>query len=227
MVSDYDKCNKWCTHNKRLRALLVEKLAQWLLKSNFIYSKSFVLDYGCGYFDLGFMLVDHVGGVDGYDPCFAGIEYAKSKISDLKNVNLYFKLQDLPKNRYNLIVVNSVLQYFINEKEIANFFCLAKQLLNSSLDSKIIISDIIPMNYPAYLEAVEIFRYAAIRGLGMPVITYLWRSLTGSEEFKLLRINFNTISKYAKQEGFQAVLLENNLTPFKRRYSAYFALKGV
>ena len=219
--SDWNDYNNRCNpRDSRLSRLWVQDLRAWLLSSRSVGAGSVVLDYGCGSFDLGFELAEQVSRVDGYDINPQAIRLARGRAARRSGVfGLYADADQIPDRTYDVIVANSVIQYLASLEAVAEFLHSAKVKLKPVRGAMIVLCDLIPCRYPAALDALESAVYALRKAAIGPMFLHLWRTATRPSRFELLHIDRTTIQDAARDAGCECELLDENLTPSKRRYS--------
>jgi len=177
-----------------------------------------ILDYGCSHFDLG---VSINACVDGYDPDKGAIEYAMQRVAAFSGDKpvLTCSLEEIPEEKYNWIVANSVVQYFSGNSEFEKFIenCACKWLKHGN--SNILITDVIPIRYSKPMDAIENILVAARGGFLIPMLKHMVRAAARPASLKLTRYKVSTILEIAGRHGFRGQVLEKNLTPSRRRYT--------
>lgn len=214
--SNWNDYNSWNERDTKLSLLWVKPIAKWL-EDNYELKKLTILDYGCGYFDLGSIINKSCDNIYGYDPYSEGLNYAKHKYN-ISDQNLTNNLDSFSHLSFDLIVLNSVLQYFHDESDIDVFFTWL-QKNSEKRKIEVIISDIIPENYSAPIDAIENLLYASFHKHPIRMMKHLFKAATKSDDLKLFKIEFDTIKEKAKKFGLTIEKLNINLTPSKRRYS--------
>lgn len=199
--------------------LWIEKLAHWLEEQSLLNAETCALDYGCGYFDLGRQILKKTKIVDGYDPNENNFPLAKELLedSDKIRVSFYSMTSQIPHGKYDLIVLNSVVQYFAGKKELEAFFAQTRQFLRTN--GKIVLADLIPENYNRYLDALEGLAFAMNHGVFVSMVRHLYRSVTKPNDLVLYQLNLKELADVASSAGWRVKPIENNLTPSRRRYS--------
>ena len=200
------------------------KLASWIKNIGDTSCKN-LLDYGCGTFSVGRLLADSVHSVDGYDPCPEYIEHAQSVTAHLKNVNFFTERNSIPPKTYDMIVVNSVIQYMGDMEHIIQFLHFADQLLKDDLQATLILSDVIPKDYSAFKDAGKSILYSSQNHFLMAMCIYLWKAATKPPHYQLLLISQSEIIELSEKAGFDCQVLQENLTPSVERYSCVLKRK--
>jgi len=226
---------KW-PRDPRMSALWIRPLSRWL--ADFVTGNSRgdqlrILDYGCGYFDLGKELIRltevetnssrlaPAPRVDGFDPDTAALATTRTALAHAGTApGLYHSPADLPRGAYDLIVVNSVLQYLDSDKDLADFFVTARALLKPTGRRIVVIADLIPPTYSAGIDALHSMAHATRHGLAVPMLRHLWQAATKPSGLSLLRIDRSRLERAARPAGFSIETLPKNLTPSPNRWSA-------
>ncbi len=212
--------NQWNVRHPEMSRAWVEQAALWLVNdSPLVPARATVLDYGCGYFDLGCLLQPHFSRVDGYDPNDQDLAVAK-RAGLPKSGKLFAERGEIPGGAYDLIVLNSVAQYFAGEAELREFFAFGRRALREG-EGAILLTDLLPREYNAFAAAFSSLRFAGRRGLLWPWCVHLWKAATKPPALALYRLDFPSLREIAREEGFAARLLEGNLTPARQRYSVW------
>lgn len=178
------------------------------------------LDYGCGYFDFGRALVPYLERVDGYDPHVPSVQSARATLlPSTKNVSLYSEADRLVPGSYDMIVVNSVIQYFHDEQELAAFFQRSHGLLRHN--GHVLIADIIPPNFSALRDGLNSLRLGLRHSFFLPMVIHLAKSMKVKDD-GLRKYSECALRTAATHCGFGVELLPHNLTPSRERYTCLF-----
>lgn len=207
--------------NVGMAALWVEPLLEWLSRSGLLGSTTRVLDYGCGYFDVGLRLSGRVARVDGFDPDPQALALAHDRIAQaggLQLSRLVEHVDALDPESYDLIVVNSVLQYLPDFAAVDAFLAGCARWLPRAA-GHVVLSDLIPPDYSAPLDAVDSLVHAARHGHARAMVAHLWQAATKPSGLALLHIDPRQLQAAAARHGFVVQRLPRNLTPSRRRYS--------
>jgi hypothetical protein len=136
-------------------------------------------------------------------------------------VDLSAPADPCPPLRFDLILVNSVIQYMTAD-ELLYWLPRWAGLLEEH--GRLVLSDLIP---PAYgiasdlLALVTFHPIANLRRLGKDVVLYV-RSRSSAP---LLRVDQKQLQAQAASAGLDAHFLPRNLTHFARRYTAVLKLR--
>jgi len=189
-----------------------------------------VLDFGAGPGYLAELLGPIVGEMELIEPSpelraiARGLPKKKSNIT----IHDYNQLSDLPhllsEQKFDLIIVNSVLQY-VSITEIKSLFELFKESLKE--DGVLIVSDIIPAGTWLVRELYYVFRFY-LKWFGIKA--FLWHLLN---EFRLgIQRTQQKLTTFTPQT-FETLAQEcfcikwvSNPTICKNRYAAVLSLKN-
>jgi SAM-dependent methyltransferase len=215
--NEYNKANQ---RDERMAHEWILTLKRWLTLNVGAKDSSTILDYGCGYFDLGIELIQEGYSVDGFDPFGPAVHVARGRLEKFPpgKARIFSSVDEIPRGQYNVIVLNSVVQYMTNENELERFFSFARTLLRNKA-GVIVISDVIPQHYSPVADGLECVSYAARRGLLWPMILHLCRTFQNSGHKTVRRYDFADLKETAEHFDYEARRLRRNLTPSKRRYS--------
>lgn len=183
-----------------------------------------VLDYGCGFFDVGIRLAAKVCRVDGYDPFDDAREFAMRITSVLPNVTIYSVKEDIPKGAYGLILLNSVMQYFGTLENVKQYLLFFKGLLKQEPDSRLLVTDIIPANHTFSKDATALLFYGAANGRFFDTLKYLRQANKKPKHLNHLAIDKQQMVDIATSVGLKCNICAENPTPMKRRYACMFSL---
>ena len=221
--NEYNKANQ---RDKKMAHEWILTLRNWLISNVCARGASSILDYGCGYFDLGIELVREGHSVDGFDPFGPAVDVARRRVEESVpgKAQIYSSLDEIPRHRYDVIVLNSVVQYMTDEDELEKFLSLSRVLLRKG-PGLIVISDVIPTKYSPVVDGLECLYYAARRGLLWPMSLHLCRTFQNSGHKAVKRYGFAKLKELAEHLDYDVKKLECNLTPSKRRYSVVLAMR--
>lgn len=163
-----------------------------------------LLDFGCGHGDLK-ALLPMDWEVQGYDP-------------DKSLGAAHHELETLPDGPYDVVVCHSVLQYFSGADEVARFLAFCRERCHR--DSRIFLTDLIPTDYPAYLDALSSLGTAWKSGAFPAMLGHLARAGWQRDGWKSGRYSPSALASLAEREGFRLTTLPGNLSPSPYRWSA-------
>ena len=221
--NEYNKANQ---RDKKMAHEWILKLKNWLISNLCAKGSTSILDYGCGYFDLGIELIQEGHSVDGFDPFGPAVDIARRRVEELVpgKAQIYSSINEIPRRRYDVIVLNSVIQYMTDENEFAKFLSVGRVLLRKEA-SLLVISDLIPINYSPVFDGLECLYYAARRSLLWPMTLHLCRTFQNSGHKAIKRYDFADLKELAEHLDYKVKKLECNLTPSKRRYSVVLEMR--
>jgi SAM-dependent methyltransferase len=183
-----------------------------------------VLDFGCGFGYVAEMLSPRVEEVCLWDASASMRRQARLRLAGRRNVT-FLDLSDqkaLPDDlRLDLILVNSVVQYMTFEQFWAWLFRWRKMLAPGG---SIIISDLIPPDYVAIWDIVDLLRLSKRRSF-LPRALWqaageIWRYWSVRRSRPLYRIGREELREQARVTGLAISFLSTNLTHFTKRFTA-------
>ncbi len=219
MRPDWNTYNQWNQRHRGMSELWVRDVVAWLVEDRRVGPNSAVLDYGCSWFDVGAALASLVRRMDGFDIDGRAIDVARRRTAESDHVTLYEDVAQVPASTYDVIVVNSVLQYMQDEAQVALFLQRARAWLVPSADAFIVVADLIPPAYSPARDAVDSLCFATRHGMLWPMVTHLWKAARKPVGHDYLRLAPDSITRLARAAGLTCRVLERNLTPSRRRYS--------
>lgn len=187
-------------------------------------SRARVLDFGCGFGFVAQALVSRVGEVFLWDSSANMRRRARLNLAGRRNVR-FLDLSE-PKSEFSdpefdLILVNSVVQYMSLE-EFSGWLLRWRNML--APDGRIVVSDLIPPDYPAIWDIVDQLRFGARRRV---LATAIWEALSEvalywkvRRAYPLSRIGCEELRWRATSAGLSADYLPYNLTYFTKRLTA-------
>jgi SAM-dependent methyltransferase len=185
-----------------------------------------VLDFGCGFGHVGELLAPRVGELFLWDASANMRRRARLNVADRQNIR-FLDLSD-PKSlrnemQFELILVNSVVQYMTLEEFSAWLLRWRNMLARAG---RIVISDLIPPNYPALWDVEDLLRFSARRGFLMRAVwqalNEIWRYWGVRRVRPLSRFGRGELNRQATRAGLTVNYLPTNLTHFKKRLTAVF-----
>jgi len=209
--------NELNPRDRRMSEDWIRPLAEWLAR-NLVGHGAAVLDFGCGYFDLGVALAGVAGRVDGYDLNPEAVSVARGRVAAMGSAAVYGERDEIPASAYDVIVLNSVLQYFPSMAAVEGFLDFAVSRLRAGAGA-VVLADLIPPRYSGFADAADNLVHAARRGLARPMLRHLFNAARMPDGMVLLRIAPAELERAARSRGFGFERLPRNLTPSKRRYT--------
>lgn len=182
-----------------------------------------VLDFGCGFGYATEFIASSVTRVEAWDAA-AGMRAATTRRlgthSNAAVVDLSTKEPEKLRQRYDTILVNSVVQY-LSQVELTEWLDFWRIVLRPG--GKVIVSDLPMPGGSATGELLGLLRFAARhRMLGRMVLDGLAEARRYHQRraaANLLRLNPSDFGRLAAQSGFAMTRLSRNLTHRQGRYS--------
>jgi SAM-dependent methyltransferase len=222
---DWQAYHKWNRRDERMAELWVRGLKRRLREWPGLDRRHAVLDYGCGYFDVGLAIADRVGRVDGFDPDARTVDMARGRAGVRSASFITSERSELPRAAYDLIVVNSVFQYLKNDGEVLDVFNLFHALLRPGGRGEVLLGDLIPPTYSSVKDAFRSLRVAFANGVLVSMVAHLWKAAMKGGGLNLFQIAPDRIAALASEAGFTCERLAVNVTPSRQRYSCVLKLK--
>lgn len=214
----------------RLSAIGARKLGQWLIarirgaqaEQSFSKMPLRILDYGCGYFDLGISLKDYPDfRVDGFEPDTLSAQCSKKRCEgSLPASRVFTDKKTIPIGIYDMVTVNSVLQYFEGNDDLKSFLTAARGYLNrNSPVAEIIITDVIPLKYSKVADLIFSLWDALWQGIIWDMLKHIFSILDQGTHQKYFQIDAEDLTRIALEYNFQTERLPLNLSPSRFRYT--------
>lgn len=219
-ATDWISYHKWNRRDVRMAELWARDLVAYLRGRPWLGPDAAVLDYGCGYFDVGGGLADRVRRADGYDPDEGSLAVARGRGVG-PGTTLYSDPADLPRGAYDLIVVNSVIQYLDGDAEMARTLGRFRELLRPR--GRVLVGDVVPPRFSSARDALRSLAVAARDGTLVSMLVYLWKAATKGRGLRLYQPAPDHLAGLAAAGGFGFELLPANVTRSRRRYSCVLA----
>jgi SAM-dependent methyltransferase len=222
----WNEYNKLNPRDEKMAREWILMLKSWLRSKLTASGLTSILDYGCGYFDLGIELIKEGYSVDGFDPFGVAVDIARRRVEELvsRKARIYSSPDDIPRRQYDVVVLNSVVQYMTGENELQRFFSFSRGLFRNG-SGLVVVSDIIPRNYSPVPEGLEFLYYAARHGLLKPMTLLLYRTFQNSGHLAVKRYEFAELKELAESLDYEVKKLDCNLTPSRRRYSVVLQMR--
>ncbi len=177
-----------------------------------------ILDYGCGFFDIGKMMLDKAGRVDGFDTAGERIRLLQQIHKDKPNACFFSDRETIPDRHYDVIIINSVIQYFKSNQEITDTLNFLKHKLKGK-ESLIIISDIIPKNYSSLKDSFFLLGFSFKNKILVEIFNEFFRAFLSGNHHSFLKLDYEDLKRICKTIGLSIRRLEKNLTPSGYRYT--------
>ena len=201
----------------RLAITWARDLSNYLKSLPWLNAESSLLDFGCGYFDVGIALAERVGRIDGYDLDEFSRRVARTRTAQLPSVRILETSSELPSGGYDLIFANSVFQYLGNDAGIVETLKLFRTLLKPDGRGEVILADLIPRKYSSAMDAFRSLAVSVRHGFPLTMVRFLAKAAL--HRSTLHQVDPARIAELAREAGFDCVKLPTNLSPSRRRYT--------
>lgn len=220
--SDWLEYNETNRRDRKMAQLWVKPLVRWILDAPplgmGLKADAKVLDFGCGYLDAGIALRQRAGVIDGFDIDPYACNMAESALREHgQEGQIYRKLEEIPRLTYDVVILNSVMQYFGTVDRAQETLNQLSQTLKHG--GKIVVADLIPTDYVSFLDGLNSLWVGAQNRCLRAMVRHLWHALTKKSELSLLQIDHQTMASIVKDLGMKMELLAKNLTPSPFRYT--------
>ena len=189
-------------------------------------SRARVLDFGCGFGYVAELLAPRVGELFLWDSSANMRRRARLNVAGHQNIRFLDLSDSKPLSgelQFELILVNSVVQYMTFD-EFSAWLLRWRNMLAPG--GRIVVSDLIPPDYPAIWDIVDLLRLSARRGFLVRAIcqalSEIWRYWGVRRARPLSRVGRQDLSQRGRDAGLVVSCLPTNLTHFKKRLTAVF-----
>lgn len=220
--TDWRSYHRWNRRDEHLAELWVRKLVKHLRGRDWLGPQSRVLDFGCGYFDVGIGVADRVGRIDGFDPDELTLDVVRQRVKPNSPTELFGAVEAIPRRSYDLIIANSVVQYLGGDGDLARTLALFRDLLRGR--GTVLLGDLIPPRYSSALDALRSLWVACRHRMTLAMIVHLWKAAFKGTRLQLYQVAPSRIAELAADAGFACELLRTNVTPSRRRFSCVLTL---
>ena len=188
-----------------------------------------VLDFGCGFGSVVALLAPLVSEVWWWDrsPTMRAAtrrmtsEFHNARLYDLSASPLLGDKTDRPEGTFDLILVNSVVQY-MTPAELWRWIERWRDLV--APNGQIVLSDLIPQQHGRLSDMIDLFRFAARHGSPFRAARQAIGDVGGyrraSRAAPLVRVGTRDLTQHATDAGLETKVLPRNLTHFTKRWTA-------
>jgi cyclopropane fatty-acyl-phospholipid synthase-like methyltransferase len=188
-----------------------------------------VLDFGCGHGFVAARLAPLVAELWWWDPSTAMRTITKrrtarlpnARFCDLSGVSAEPQTSTWRGPRFDLILVNSVVQYMAPE-ELSGWLPRWREMLSPG--GSVVLSDLIYPMHGSLADAIDLFRFSVRHGSPLRAAKDAFGDVAEyrrtSRAVPLVRVDAQDLARRAADAGLQTTVLPRNLTHFTKRYSA-------
>jgi SAM-dependent methyltransferase len=196
--------------------LYAQHLLRWLSPS----ASTCVLDFGCGRGYVAQELSPHVARITLWDP---SPEMRRRAVSACPNAEV-LEDNNLGDRRFDLILVNSVIQYFQPDELRAR---LDEWRAHLAAGGRMVLSDLIPPSNVFLKDVWDLARFAIREHLFLDLVRYALRYpfqyFRARHSQPLFRVSVEQIVQLAEAAGLRTTLAPRNLTHFRGRFTVLLA----
>ncbi len=225
MSESIQSYNDWNERNQGMAQLWIAPMLSFLRNNHKPRMK--ILDFGCGYFDLGMGLADLPVEVHGFDIHKAAINIAKKRCEPHANLHVHFEKESLQAEYFDLIIFNSVIQYFSGPNDLFEALNSCTQWLKKDPASRIVLSDVIPRHYSAPKDALENLLYATQKKHFWPMLSHLVKAAVFFRGNTILQLDKTDLENLLPKLHLSMQAADINLTPSKRRNTYFLSFLGT
>lgn len=195
-----------------------------LLATGLVDGTSRVLDFGCGFGHTCALLARSVAEIAAWDGAARMREHAATILAGHPNariVDLSTGVPDAERGQFDLVLVNSVVQY-MNRAEFLSWLHQWRALLAPA--GVVVVSDVPVMGGSRWSELIDMVRFAAGRGFLTRALVDGFREAAryGRErgQHPLMRLSQADVRRLGDEAGLHMTVLPENLTHRSGRLAA-------
>ena len=194
-----------------------QPLTEWLIERRPASARGRILDFGCADLRLARAL-DGIWVIDGWDEWASAREAARRTAAQLGEPGVVFeRLEDVPTDHYDVIVLNSLFQYVAGEDQARELFAQVGPLLARDASVGIVINDAVSDGASRVVDLWDIARMA-IRTQGPIEGPRFVRRAIKSGKPSVRHFNDEaTLTRAAASVGLVLTRHPRNLSTFTRR----------
>lgn len=192
-----------------------------LLAAVHVHSHTRVLDFGCGFGFVASALAPRVGSVAAWDPSARMRNRASVMLKPHANARLIDLPQAAPAEGFDLILVNSVVQY-MTSAEFDVWLERWRALLVEP--GRLVLSDLLPLAHDTWLDIIDILRFSGRRRILFRTIR---EAIVEARRYcrtravqPLVDIGRDDLCRRAGAAGFAVAFIDRNLTHLTHRTTA-------
>jgi len=186
-----------------------------------------VLDFGAGLGDVSFLIKDKVEKIYLYDKSEFFLDQLRERFGSFPHIRVVQSLQDI-KEPVSLIIINGVIHY-MKENEVKQMLVELKSLCD--LETRIIISDIVPPGYSKLVDAISQLLTGLKKKFFKKLLSFMVTNILDDPKLSLKTSSFHLYGEEVLNQtlsgfGYSARKMENNFSYSKYRYTLHCTLIG-
>jgi len=186
-----------------------------------------VLDFGAGLGDVSFLIKDKVEKIYLYDKSEFFLDQLRERFGSFPQIRVVHSLQDI-KEPVSLIIINGVIHY-MKENEVKHMLVELKSLCD--LETRIIISDIVPPGYSKLDDAISQLLTGLRKKFFKKLLSFMVTNILDDPKLSLKTSSFHLYDEEVLNQtlsgfGYSARKMENNFSYSKYRYTLHCTLIG-